>query len=516
MNKIDLATQSVKLSWPSPQDYNEALQHPAINLSDPLLKVGKPSLNKFGLPKAITGSFASVYYLDCPERDYAIRCFLHNIADQRDRYAKISEYLNQIALPIMADFDYVEKGILTQSNWYPVLKMDWVDGQNLIEYIGRNLDNPPVLEDVRQWLHQARKQLADNGIAHADLQHGNVLVTNDSIKLVDYDGMYVPSLMGCESNELGHRNYQHPGRTKSHFGPYLDNFSAWLIDTCLFCLERDPGLWFDLKGGEDCLLFREKDLQDPFSSVAFHTLENHPNKEIQDRVRLLRWYLTLPIEQVPDLNDNPILTGTLPQLIPSAMKPDWLSSAQYLQCEAVPNTAPIKQARQPQERTSFPTFPLGRQLKPPEPEVLPSGALAVAMFFIIIGAGSFASAMGLPWWAIPAVVIVAALVHWSGSAENWYRAAEDAYRTGVLHYQAGNLQLADKYLAEVLNNFDRANPLGMLVAKDVFILLEIADYFLTRRERILAKRALDLASQGARGNHDVEQIVQGFRDSMRP
>ncbi len=342
VNKAKFAEVQInKRSWPSPQDYNEALQNPAINLADPLLKVGKAGLNKLGLPKAITGSFASVYYLDCPQQDFAVRCFLHNIADQKDRYAKISEYLNQIDLPIMADFDYLDKGVLAQGQWYPILKMDWVDGQNLIEYIGRNLDNAKVLEKLRLWLRQARKTLKEHGIAHGDLQHGNVLVTNDSIKLVDYDGMFVPALAGLPSNELGHRNYQHPGRTKTDFGPHLDNFSAWLIDTSLYCLERDPRLWFTLHAGEDCLLFREKDLQDPYSSFAFHELESHPNKEIQERVRFLRSLLALPVEQIPDINSEVQTPTDLPLLDASKKKPDWLSSAQHLVAEEVEPSQPV-------------------------------------------------------------------------------------------------------------------------------------------------------------------------------
>lgn len=355
MNKAKLAeVQITKKSWPSPQDYNEALQNPTINLADPLLKVGKPALNKLGLPKAITGSFASVYYLDCPQQDFAVRCFLHNIADQKDRYAKISEYLNKIALPIMADFDYLDKGILAQSKWFPILKMDWVDGQNLIEYIGRNLDNPPVLEKLRQWLREARKTLKEHGIAHGDLQHGNVLVTNDKIKLVDYDGMYVPSLAGFPSNELGHRNYQHPGRTKADFGPYLDNFSAWLIDTCLYCLERDPRLWLTLHGGEDCLLFREADLKDPYSSFAFHELESHTNPEIREKAKLLRWLLTLPVDQIPDIDSDIKPPTELPALDASKKKPDWLSSAQHLMAKEVGPAISQKPVEQPPPSPSPP------------------------------------------------------------------------------------------------------------------------------------------------------------------
>ncbi|QLQ08322.1 MAG: hypothetical protein HZY76_21580 [Anaerolineae bacterium] len=54
------------------------------------------------------------------------------------------------------------------------------------------------------------RNLQTHGIAHGDLQHGNVLVAADELRLIDYDGMYVPPLSGRESHEIGHRNYQHP------------------------------------------------------------------------------------------------------------------------------------------------------------------------------------------------------------------------------------------------------------------------------------------------------------------
>ena len=38
---------------------------------------------------------------------------------------------------------------------------------------------------------------------------------------MDYDTLYVPALAGRESPELGHRNYQHPDRTRKDFGPML-------------------------------------------------------------------------------------------------------------------------------------------------------------------------------------------------------------------------------------------------------------------------------------------------------
>src|ERR1700678_1048743 len=63
-------------------------------------------------------------------------------------------------------------------------------------------------------------RLRDANFAHADLQHGNVLlVPGDAqnklgLKLIDYDGMWVPALADSHSGEVGHPNFQHPLRLK--------------------------------------------------------------------------------------------------------------------------------------------------------------------------------------------------------------------------------------------------------------------------------------------------------------
>jgi len=80
----------------------------------------------------------------------------------------------------------------------------------LFTYVERNLGNSTLLFALAsRWLEMI-KVLNKFSIAHGDLQHGNVLVVNGDLKLVDYDGMFVPTLAGKISSEIGHRNYQHP------------------------------------------------------------------------------------------------------------------------------------------------------------------------------------------------------------------------------------------------------------------------------------------------------------------
>lgn len=312
--------------WPTPQDYNEAVQNPVESFADPTLKGGEPELTTLGLPRPITGMFASVYRMSCSDADWAVRCFLHNIPDQQKRYEIIENYLSFLHLPCMVGFDYQEQGVEIQGSWFPILKMEWCAGQNLNGYIERNLHQPAVFDVLANSFSDLMESLRSNGIAHGDLQHGNILIDKGELRLVDYDGMYVPDLAGCTSNELGHRNYQHPGRTEDDFGPNLDNFSAWLIYLSLRILSIDPRLWKQLQGGDECLLFRQSDLNRPEESHAFCTLEKHESSEIRSYSRLLRYLLSLPVQQVPPLNTDVDVPENLPNVNEPSRLPTWLAS----------------------------------------------------------------------------------------------------------------------------------------------------------------------------------------------
>lgn len=111
--------------------------------------------------------------------------------------------------------------------------MDWVDGDTLETFIAANLDKPSIMSWLVEQFKLLCERLRKAQIAHGDLQHGNLIVNKRGLRVIDYDGAYVPALNGMPSGELGHHNYQHPKRTSSDFGPYLDNFSAWVIHVSL-------------------------------------------------------------------------------------------------------------------------------------------------------------------------------------------------------------------------------------------------------------------------------------------
>jgi hypothetical protein len=164
--------------------------------------------------------------------------------------------------------------------------------------------NFAVLQKLRWEFQVMMERLKKNGVAHGDLQHGNILISSGEIYLVDYDGFYVPELAGRHSNELGHANYQHPTRTEKVFGPNMDNFAAFIIDFSLLCLMEDPSLWERFAGGDECLIFRKSDYVDPDASKLITVLKRHESVRISSGVQKLLSYLQMPLDEIPYLESD--------------------------------------------------------------------------------------------------------------------------------------------------------------------------------------------------------------------
>ncbi len=307
--------------WPTAQDYNEAIQNPHACFSDPELSEGAVELNALGLPKSANGAFASVYKISNGAVSWAVRCFLTDRAEQKERYKHISDFVLFDDLECTVDFHYLDKGIKVKNEWYPCLKMTWVEGVTLDQYIDKNLSDEDKMKWLLQEFHKLVGELEGAGIAHGDLQHGNIMVLPQGLRLVDYDALFVPALAGKKCLELGHPNYQHPARTEFFFDPDVDNFSCWLIHGSILALVVDPQLYKDLGGGDECILLRRSDLANPQDSPVFNALLSHPSSMLRDTGHLLMRMLWAAPEKVPYLGAPFEKIETLPN------KPPAVSSA---------------------------------------------------------------------------------------------------------------------------------------------------------------------------------------------
>jgi hypothetical protein len=226
---------------------------------------------------AATGSFGSVFRVSHPQgRSLAVKCFTRYAEHPglfHRRHALVSAVLKRIGHRWKVEFELVPKGVLVERQWYPVLKMEWVQGQDLGSFVDRNLRRPGVVATVAMRFASLAADLAANGLAHGDLQQGNLLVEpNRELRLIDYASMYAPGLESLAVAEKGHEHYQSPDR-EGQFGPDLDRFSTWVIYGSLVALTIDPTLWVRLRAGrQDQLLFNRGDFSDPAASPALEAL----------------------------------------------------------------------------------------------------------------------------------------------------------------------------------------------------------------------------------------------------
>jgi hypothetical protein len=298
------------MSWPLSHEFNESIQNPRIVFNDPELKAGNTVVGATGLPLPRSGNFADVYQLKGADgRDWAVKCFTRPVTGLAERYAMVSEALDQANLPFTIGFSFLAEGILVGDVWRPIVKMEWVEGLLLNHVVRENAGRPQILTALSQMWVKLCKRLRDAGIAHADLQHGNVLLVPGSrqgaygLKLIDYDGMYVPALANKPSGEVGHPSYQHPLRAKTRaYSPDVDRFPHLVVATALKGLSVAGQPLWDRYDNGDNLLFTEADYQKPSESKAMRELWQTENPSVQALVGRLAIACGKPIPQTPWLD----------------------------------------------------------------------------------------------------------------------------------------------------------------------------------------------------------------------
>ena len=316
------------MAWPGTTDYSEAVQDPGLCFRGTEFANGAVALNQRAMPLVWSGNFACVYSVEASGRKYAVRCFTREPTDQQSRYNQLSEYLINALPPSLVHFEFMEHGISVRGDWYPIVRMEWVEGETLNEFVGANLQDPGALRRVAaQWRGGPCASLRGLRIAHNDLQHGNVMVQGDgAMRLVDYDGMFLPQFRGERSPEMGHGNFQHPQRTTDDYDAYVDNFPSIVIYLSLLAVASDPSLWDYYN--HDNLIFTRYDYTDPANSELFDRLRGSPDQAVSSLAHMLGEYCSLPVKDVPnletvlqDMQQRPTPTPSTPPMPPTTSAP---------------------------------------------------------------------------------------------------------------------------------------------------------------------------------------------------
>ena len=266
------------MQYPLISEYVKAIQDAADNLDK--LAYLTPVLDDHGEPYRSSGAFAVVFKMQDKStgKYYALKCFTEEQEGRADAYRQIADELNMVDSPYITSVKYMEKELFVDSQCeedeFPVLLMDWVEGETMEAYISANYHNQSAMSMLCYRFGKMAAWLRTQSFAHGDIKPDNIIVRPDgSLALVDYDGMFVPAMKGSKSPTIGTKDFSHPLRTMDDFDETIDDFSLASIALSLKAISMNFTL-LDIYGASDRLLFSENDYRNPSNSKVISALQD--------------------------------------------------------------------------------------------------------------------------------------------------------------------------------------------------------------------------------------------------
>ena len=265
------------MQYPLISEYVKAIQDADDNLDK--LAYLTPVLDNHGEPYRSSGAFAVVFKMQDKRtgKYYALKCFTEEQQGRAEAYRQIADELDLLDSPYITSVKYMEKELFVDSQCeedeLPVLLMDWVDGETMEAYIAANYRNQSAMLMLSYRFGKMAAWLRTQSFSHGDIKPDNIIVRPDgSLTLVDYDGMFVPSMKGSQSPTIGTRDFSHPLRTVDDFDETIDDFSLASIALSLKAISMKSTL-LDIYGASDRLLFSENDYRNPSNSKVISALQ---------------------------------------------------------------------------------------------------------------------------------------------------------------------------------------------------------------------------------------------------
>ena len=271
------------MQYPLISEYVRAIQDASSNL-DKLAHL-VPVLDDHGEPYRSSGAFAVVFKMKDEQtgKCYALKCFTEEQEGRAEAYRQIADELEFVDSSYITSVKYLDKEIFVDSSCeedeFPVLLMDWIDGETMETYIAENYQDNYAMAMLCYRFCKMAAWLRSQPFAHGDIKPDNIMVRPDgTLTLVDYDGMFVPAMKGQKSPTIGTKDFSHPLRTIDDFDETIDDFALASIALSLKAISLKPSL-FDDYGAADRLLFSAEDYRDLSKSKVLAALQELVNDE---------------------------------------------------------------------------------------------------------------------------------------------------------------------------------------------------------------------------------------------
>ena len=271
------------MQYPLISEYVRAIQDASNNLDELAHLV--PVQDDHGEPYRSSGAFAVVFKMKDEQtgKFYALKCFTEEQEGRAEAYRQIADELEFVDSSYITSVKYLDKEIFVDSSCeedeFPVLLMDWIDGETMENYIAENYQDNYAMAMLCYRFCKMAAWLRSQPFAHGDIKPDNIMVRPDgSLTLVDYDGMFVPAMKGQKSPTIGTKDFSHPLRTVDDFDESIDDFALASIALSLKAISLKPSL-LDEYGAADRLLFSADDYCDFSKSKVMAALQEQINNE---------------------------------------------------------------------------------------------------------------------------------------------------------------------------------------------------------------------------------------------
>ncbi|MCW4119575.1 Sel1-like repeat-containing protein kinase family protein [Prevotella copri] len=271
------------MQYPLISEYVRAIQDASNNLDELAHLV--PVQDDHGEPYRSSGAFAVVFKMKDEQTGqcYALKCFTEEQEGRAEAYRQIADELEFVDSSYITSVKYLDKEIFVDSSCeedeFPVLLMDWIDGETMENYIAENYQDNYAMAMLCYRFCKMAAWLRFQPFAHGDIKPDNIMVRLDgNLTLVDYDGMFVPAMKGQKSPTIGTKDFSHPLRTVDDFDETIDDFALASIALSLKAISLKPSL-LDEYGAADRLLFSADDYCDFSKSKVMAALQEQINNE---------------------------------------------------------------------------------------------------------------------------------------------------------------------------------------------------------------------------------------------
>ncbi len=306
------------MSLPTKEDISVAIESSgAIKASE--LEGYSPVPGIIG-PESYSGGFCIVFPFVKGRDKKAVRIWHQEIDNIQERYKLLSKDTKHCHVKSIIGIEYVEGGMTVDGTDIDLTLMDWIEGKPLKDYISSILssnkseqDQKKAIRALADDLEEIFKKMHVRKFSHGDLQHDNIIITNNgSPRFIDYDSFYTPSMgMSFYQTTSGYNGYQHPSRFSRQYlsNEKADFFSELILALSLRAISNDFTLWDITEDLDYSLILTPEDFYDLQASKTCQRIRAIGDVKCNQLLDILADYLKK--DSIDDLESFDVLLDRL-------------------------------------------------------------------------------------------------------------------------------------------------------------------------------------------------------------